>query len=339
MKNYRYKYHQLHFKQPSGTSRGIIRTKDSWIIYSENDKAFGEISIIDGLSIDHKNAIENYLIDQSIDKDVLIRTLPAVAFAQEILALSSESIDSFKLFDSSFSNGEVGIPINGLVWMGDKKFMFDQIVQKIETGFDCIKLKIGAIDFDEEIELLAYVRKHFSAKDIELRVDANGAFKVDQALEKLKILSSFEVHSIEQPIQPRQWDEMANLCAYSPIDIALDEELIGISEPDQRKDLLRTIKPQYIILKPSLIGGFEVSENWIRLAEQMNIAWWATSALESNIGLNAIAQWVSTKNNPMPQGLGTGQLYTNNFESPLTINNGRLYYDKEVKWDLNQISH
>ena len=238
------------------------------------------------------------------------------------------------LFPSEFTQGNDSIEINGLVWMGKSDFMRKQIIEKIEAGFSCIKLKIGAIDFDKEIELIKSIRKEFSEKDIEIRVDANGAFAVDNALEKLKILSEYGLHSIEQPIKQGQLEEMTRLCKQTPLPIALDEELISVNKFDKKRTLLQTIKPQYIILKPSLTGGFKASEEWIKIAQQNDIGWWITSALESNIGLNAIAQWTYTLGNKMPQGLGTGQLYKNNFDSPLYIKNGQLNFSYSIK-ELN----
>ena len=333
-------HHQLIFKRPSGTSRGILKTKDSWYLYkhvADQLKAIGEVSLIDKLSIDPLSEIEEAMIAFANGSHYDKSKFPAIAFAQDIFTLSENSPknDPFHLFDSPFEKGHRGIPINGLIWMGEKGFMFDQIKKKIDEGFRCLKLKIGAIDFDEEQELLTYIRKHFTANDLELRVDANGAFSIDSVREKLKKLAAFDIHSIEQPIRQGNWEAMAALCADTPLPIALDEELIGVSSHVERKALLQKIRPQYIILKPSLIGGFKVADDWIALAEQMEIGWWATSALEGNVGLNAIAQWVAAKNTTMPQGLGTGMLYTNNIESPLKIKKAQLWYDASNPWDIS----
>ena len=230
------------------------------------------------------------------------------------------------LYPSEFTKLQKGIPINGLVWMGEKQFMFDQIAEKIDSGFSCIKIKIAAIDFNDEIGLLKYIRQQFTPSEIEIRVDANGGFSTVEALEKLKVLSDYNLHSIEQPIGVSQHEEMASLCMHSPLHIALDEELIGIHDVNQKEKLLSTIKPHYIILKPSLIGGFDSSEEWISVANNLNIGWWVTSALESNVGLNAIAQWTATLESDMYQGLGTGQLFTNNIDSPLYIKEGQLFH-------------
>jgi L-alanine-DL-glutamate epimerase-like enolase superfamily enzyme len=216
--------------------------------------------------------------------------------------------------------------------MGEASFMKQQIEEKFANGFRCIKLKIGAIDFDKELQLLRFIRENFSSKQIEIRVDANGAFDLNIALNKLIQLSEFEIHSIEQPIKKNNTDSMADLCKTTPIPIALDEELIGVFSMEEKELLLQKIKPQYIILKPSLIGGFRGTTEWILLAEKYKIGWWITSALESNVGLNAIAQWTFLQNNSMPQGLGTGALYTNNFNSPLHISEGQLWYNKEENW-------
>ena len=221
--------------------------------------------------------------------------------------------------------------------MGDAPFMKQQIANKIEQGFRCIKMKIGAIDFKTEIALLKSIRQEFSVNDIELRLDANGAFLPNDALEKLKILSDFQLHSIEQPIKQGQFEAMARLCENTLLDIALDEELIGVFDVTKKQELLQTINPQYIILKPSLIGGINGSTEWINLAKKQNINWWITSALESNVGLNAIAQWTYTLENNMPQGLGTGSLYANNFLSPLQVENGTLRYNDNIAWNFNLI--
>lgn len=248
---------------------------------------------------------------------------------------SLKSNSPYELFPSKFTKSQASIPINGLIWMGDKAFMKQQIQDKLSAGFQCIKMKIGAIDFETELELLKTIRNEFSSEVIELRVDANGAFTPKNALEKLKRLSDYQLHSIEQPIKQGQLLEMAKLCEETPLPIALDEELIGVFSVAKRKKMLQTIKPQYIILKPSLIGGIHNSNNWILLAKQQKIGWWITSALESNIGLNAIAQYTYTKQNPLPQGLGTGGLFTNNFDAPLQVKNGTLHYNKTLNWNFN----
>ncbi|WP_299064118.1 o-succinylbenzoate synthase [uncultured Polaribacter sp.] len=339
-----YKKYILNFKNPSGTSRGILKTKETWfIILEQNDKiGIGETGLFRGLSIDDVPFYEEKLkwVCKNIKVGIaaLLKELlefPSIQFGLEQAFLSLQSADKFELFPSEFTKGQKSIPINGLVWMGEKEFMKNQIIEKLENGFSCIKMKIGAIDFDAEIELLQAIRKEFSAKEIELRVDANGAFNPNNALEKLKILSELEIHSIEQPIKQGQIEEMAMLCAKTPLPIALDEELIGVFSSEEKKKLLATIKPQYIILKPSLVGGFAGSLAWIQLAEQNNCNWWVTSALESNIGLNAIAQFTHTLQNNLPQGLGTGGLFTNNFMSPLQVKSGTLHYNPTINWNFN----
>jgi len=225
--------------------------------------------------------------------------------------------------------------INGLIWMGEEAYMKEQIEEKLADGFSCVKLKIGAIEFEKELSLLRYIRTHFTADQVELRVDANGAFDTTLALDKITQLAGFKLHSIEQPIQKNNTDSMAELCKISPIPIALDEELIGLFSLEEKEALLIKIKPQYIILKPSFIGGFRGTKEWILLAEKYKIRWWITSALESNIGLNSIAQWTFLQHNLMPQGLGTGALYTNNFDCPLVVSDGQLWYNKDVDWVFN----
>ncbi len=339
-------YHKyiLQFKQPSGTSRGILNQKETWFVVLTNNKkrGVGECGILRGLSIDDRPDFEEKLkwvcenIHLGLEALLIeLEEFPSIQFGLEMAFLSLQSEDEFVLFPSGFTKGEASIPINGLIWMGEKQFMKQQIKSKIKAGFSCIKMKIGAIDFKTELELLKSIRDEFSAKDIELRVDANGAFLANEALEKLKQLSQFDLHSIEQPIKQGQFEDMARLCELSPLPIALDEELIGISTVTKKEELLQTINPQYIILKPSLIGGFKGSNEWIEIADKHNIKWWITSALESNVGLNAIAQWTYTLNNSMPQGLGTGSLFTNNFLSPLKVENGTLRYEPKQKWNLN----
>jgi len=339
-------YHQyiLKFKQPSGTSRGILKTKESWFIIIESNgiKGIGECGLLRGLSVDDRPDYEQQLkwtcdhielgLDTLYDKNI---EFPSIQFGLEMAFKSLESQNPFELFPSSFTQNKASIPINGLIWMGSERFMKQQIKEKIQAGFSCIKMKIGAIDFVTEINLLKSIRKEYSVKDIELRVDANGAFSPNEALEKLNRLSELELHSIEQPIKSGQFEYMAMLCNQTPLPIALDEELIGVFSVEAKEALLQTIKPQYIILKPSFIGGFKGSQEWINSANQLNIGWWITSALESNVGLNAIAQWTFNLDTNIPQGLGTGSLYTNNFDSPLQIKNGTLHYDNELKWNFN----
>jgi L-Ala-D/L-Glu epimerase len=339
-----YQKHVLNFKQPSGTSRGVLKTKETWLIIIDHNgkQGIGECGLFKGLSIDDRPDYEQKLqwICEHINSDLkdLLQELtefPSIQFGLEMALKSLESTNKFELFPSEFTKGTKSISINGLIWMGTEDFMRQQIKEKIESGFRCIKMKIGAINFQSEVEILKSIRKEFSSNDIELRVDANGAFSASEALEKLKILSSLDIHSIEQPIKQGQINEMTKLCEETPLPIALDEELIGVFSKEKKEELLKTIKPQFIILKPTLIGGFQGSDDWIEIAEHNKIGWWITSALESNVGLNAIAQYTFTKNNLLPQGLGTGSLFTNNFESPLQVINGTLQYNMNNSWNFN----
>jgi len=339
-----YKKYILNFKQPSGTSRGILKTKETWflILKSEGKRGIGECGLFRGLSIDDRPDYEDKInwvcnhIDLGLDELLIeLAAFPSIQIGLEMAFKSLESEDSFELFPSKFTRSEDSISINGLVWMGSEAFMKEQITKKIEAGFSCIKMKIGAIDFQQEINLLKSIRNQFYSEDIELRVDANGAFHPTDALEKLKILSDLDLHSIEQPIKQGQVDAMTKLCEKTPLPIALDEELIGVVSVTKKQELLQTINPQYIILKPSLVGGFAGSDEWINLAEKQNIGWWITSALESNLGLNAIAQYTYTKQSILPQGLGTGSLFTNNFESPLQVKKGTLQYNNLKNWEFS----
>ncbi|MFT5215179.1 MAG: o-succinylbenzoate synthase [Glaciecola sp.] len=339
-----YKKYILDFKRPSGTSRGVLTQKETWfIIIEEEDKyGIGECGILRGLSIDDVPNYEEILQwtchNIYLGLDSLLKELvefPSIQFGLEMAFKSLESEHKFELFPSEFTQNKASIPINGLIWMGTPEFMSSQIREKIDAGFSCIKLKIGAIDFETEISLLKSIRKEFSVNDMELRVDANGAFKPSEALEKLKRLSEFKLHSIEQPIKQGQIQEMVRLCEQTPLPIALDEELIGVFSVTDKAKLLQIINPQYIILKPSFVGGWSGSAAWIEVAKSHNVAWWITSALESNIGLNAIAQWTFTLGNNMPQGLGTGALFANNFDSPLQVKNATLRYDNKQIWNVN----
>lgn len=339
-------YHKyiLNFKQPSGTSRGVMTEKETWFIVLEQDgkKGIGECGILRGLSADDRPDYEEKLqwtcATIYLGKDRLWELLlefPSIQFGVEMAFRSLESQTPFLLFPSDFTKGTKSIIINGLVWMGEALFMKRQIEEKLAAGFRCIKLKIGAIDFDRELQLLRFIREYFSPEQVEIRVDANGAFSEDLALYKLTQLSEFKLHSIEQPIKKNHTDSMAELCKTTPFPIALDEELIGVFTLAEKEELLQKIRPQYIILKPSFVGGFRGTQEWISLAEKYKIGWWITSALESNIGLSAIAQWTFLQHNLMPQGLGTGALYTNNFDCPLVVLQGQLWYKKELDWVVN----
>jgi o-succinylbenzoate synthase len=351
-----YVTHLLKFNFDAGTSRGVLREKNTYYIQATaHDLAqigWGEAAPLIKLSIDDvpefeqvlrryceelifewdasKLAITAHVLDWCANS--IADTFPSIRFAFETALLDCIQGGKRMIFDTDFFKKEKAIPINGLIWMGDKDFMLKQINQKLEQGFNCIKMKIGAIDFDQECTLLAYIRSRFSSSDITLRVDANGAFNPSDALQKLQQLAQFDLHSIEQPIAAGQWDAMAELCEKSPLPIALDEELIGVHGLEKRQQLLQMIKPPYIILKPTLLGGIKDTATWIALAQQQQIEWWVTSALESNVGLNAIAQFTSTYDDLMHQGLGTGQLFTNNIDSPLQVSNGYITYKKEAHW-------
>ena len=328
----------LQFKRPAGTSRGVLTEKPTWLLTIEHNgrRGIGECSPLPGLSIDDISDYERSKLlwtcaHISLGKEALweqLKSYPSIQFGVEQAFLSLEAEQEGVLFPSLFTEGQVPIPINGLIWMGDKHYMQQQIREKLSQGFHCIKMKIGAIDFETEYQLLKNIRQEYAPSDIELRVDANGAFSPLEVLEKLKRLSDLEIHSIEQPIRAGQYEQMARLCEASPLPIALDEELIGVAFPERKKEILQWIRPAYIILKPSLIGGYRGSEEWIDLAEKQGIGWWVTSALEGNVGLSAIAQWTYTLKNPLPQGLGTGSLYTNNFPSSLEVKNGGLWWLK-----------
>jgi len=341
-----YRKYTLVFKRPSGTSRGIMTDKETWfLLLRENGKTgLGECGLLRGLSIDDRPDYEEKLSwvcgNIHLGKDALWEKLmefPSIQFGVEMAFQSLQSSNPFLLYPSDFTKSQNSIPINGLVWMGDESFMRQQIEAKIAEGFDCVKLKIGAIDFQKELHLLRFICQHFNEQQIEIRVDANGGFDENDCLFKLQQLAEFKIHSIEQPIQKNKHDSMSELCKNSPIPIALDEELIGVFSTIEKEQLLQKIKPQYLILKPSFVGGFKGAKEWITLAEKYNIGWWITSALESNIGLNAIAQWTYLQNNTMHQGLGTGALYTNNIDCPLEVKNGQLWYDSSKKWDTGDL--
>ena len=332
----------LKFKQAGGTSRGVLYTKPSWFIKIEDaDRGvgLGECSIIPNLSIDDSPDLEKKIneVCRNINRyqynyhDTLAK-YPSLRFALEMAFRGLENNNPHVLYASNFTRGEQAIVINGLIWMGDAEAMLQGIEQKLKQGFSCLKLKIGAIDFDQELQLLKHIRQRFSHHTLELRVDANGAFSPQEALRKLEALNTYHLHSIEQPIKAGQVDEMHQLCRKTPFPIALDEELIGHNSYEDKKALISSICPQYIILKPSLLGGWKASEEWVAIANEHNVEWWATSALEANVGLNAIAQWTYQMNNPLKQGLGTGQVFSNNIASPLYLKGEQLYYDFNTQW-------
>lgn len=335
---YRIEERTLHFKQPAGTSRGVYTTRKIWLIHLSDGQheGVGECAPLPDLSCDARPDYEDILNKVCADfcqrgeiDNEAMRPYPSMLFGLETALLNLRNREL--LFDTAFSRGEVGIPINGLVWMGTFEEMRQRIEAKLSQGFHCVKLKIGAIDFDAELELIKQIRSRFSHHDVELRVDANGAFSFDEALYKLELLSQYALHSIEQPIKAGQWSYMSELCRESPLPIALDEELIGINAPEQKRQMLNIIRPRYIILKPSLHGGIQGCREWLDIARDMRIGSWITSALESNVGLNAIAQFCSEvygDSISMPQGLGTGQLFTDNIPMPLEIKGDRLWISK-----------
>ncbi len=344
-----YKKYTLRFRKPAGTSRGPLRTKTVFFIRLTDRRrpdrvGLGECAPWPGLSLDDRPDFEEQLADVCVrlnrgssPAERELADFPALTFGLEMAWRDWEQGGARQLFDNDFSLRRKPIPIHGLIWMGAPADMLQQVHLKVSQGHTCIKLKIGALDFAEECALLAEIRRHYPPERIELRLDANGAFPPEVALDRLEELAQFQIHSIEQPLKPGQWPALAALCARSPVRVALDEELIGIASTARRKELLEAIKPHYLVLKPALLGGFAAAEAWIALAREAGIGWWVNSALESNIGLNALCQWTSTLNPATVQGLGTGQLYTNNIPSPIKRVRGALVYDTTAGWDLPEI--
>ena len=348
--------YKLNFRFEARTSRGPLDEHKTWFIKVWDDQnraivGYGECAPFEGLSIDDSpdfeqklrfaiKKIEGALLPQSLEQiekylEFISSDLPSVKFGLETALRDLFYGGHQKIFDSAFFNEHKTIDINGLVWMGDKETMLERLELKVMAGFDCIKLKIGALELKDELDIISDARTMIGNDGLCLRVDANGAYSVNEVDEVLNSLAKQNIHSIEQPIKAGQIEAMRELCGKTPLPIALDEELIGIEEIEDKRTLLETISPQYIVLKPTLLGGFKATAEWIELAEELNIGWWITSALESNIGLNAISQFVSQYNITIPQGLGTGDLYDNNIPSPLTINNGCLFWDAGKHWYLN----
>lgn len=340
-----FKKYTLQFKQASGTSRGVYNTRDVWYIFLNDGThtGIGECAPLPDLSLESPGKMSVKLlqvceqINYFIARQEELYEWPSIRFGLETALMDLKNGGQQILYPSAFTQGEKGIAINGLIWMGTPEFMKQQIRAKLDSGFKCIKMKIGAIDFETELSLLQEIRREFSPQEITLRVDANGAYSYETALENLKRLSELQIHSIEQPIATGRWEEMARLCQLSPVPIALDEELIGIVDTKEYERIARQIHPAYFILKPSLHGGMAGCQHWIDTAREHGIGWWITSALESNIGLNAIAQWTFQLNTTTEQGLGTGQLYTNNIDSPLQILKDRLWYEPSHPWDLSPL--
>jgi o-succinylbenzoate synthase len=330
-----YQPYRLFFRFEAGTSRGVLTERPVFFLHLKDQNGtlgIGEAAPLEKLSIDavpnyeqvlanfcHKFNRQHYKDHSQTPESFWLElqqsefaAFPSLIFAMETAMADYKQGGKQVIFDNEFSQGKKNLPINGLVWMGKKEFMLKQIAEKLEQGYTCLKMKVGAIHFEEELAILQTIRKQFSAQQIVLRVDANGAFG-----------------TIEQPIKAGQLDQMAALCQQTPLPIALDEELIGIHTKEDKIALLKTLQPQYIVLKPTLIGGFEATTEWIAAAEQQNITWWITSALESNVGLNAICQYTAQKilgtaNENFPQGLGTGQLYHNNLATKLYIAKGEI---------------
>ncbi len=336
----------LRFINPAGTSRGVLLQKEAWFIYLYEDdapviKGIGEVSFIPGLSKDDPNKIEEKITEvcSQINKGTFnfekaIVDFPGINFAIETANRDFNSKGDKIIFPSLFTDGKMGIRTNGLVWMGSFEEMSERIAKKLVDGFKCIKIKIGAININQELTLLANLRRKFSPDELEIRVDANGAFTYKEALPILYRLKELGIHSIEQPIIPNQLSEMAAICKEAPIPVALDEELIGITPYENKRKLVEIIRPQYLVLKPGLLGGFKEATDWINIADEFDISWWVTSALESNLGLNAIAQWVATFNNHICHGLGLGNLYQQNVEAPLSLRGEELFYNPDQKWSL-----
>ncbi|WP_031529232.1 o-succinylbenzoate synthase [Dyadobacter crusticola] len=346
----------LHFRKEAGTSRGVLTQKTSWILQVTDSEqpgltGYGECGPLPGLSIDDLPDFETQLravcdLFNALDLDVfpfnlgiildqvVPQHLPSIRFGVETALLDIMKGGQRKPFNNTFSEGKTGVLMNGLIWMGSYENMLEQVEEKLEQGFTTLKMKVGAIDFDKECRILEKVRGTYSKEQITLRVDANGAFLPGDVHQKLKALAAFELHSIEQPVKAGQHELMAALCQSSPVPVALDEELIGVFDYRDKFALLKKLAPPFIILKPTLLGGFRHTSEWIEIANRLQIGWWITSALESNIGLNAIAQYTAAFDNPLPQGLGTGQLYLNNFDSPLEVRQGYLHYNSEKGWGL-----
>jgi o-succinylbenzoate synthase len=345
----------FHFNFDARTSRGQMKDKVSWFIkvWNEHDRALvgiGECGPLPGLSIDHRPDFEEKL-SATLDRlqhfssteaaflqlsEIVPAGFPSITFALETALQDLSNGGKRIIRNNQFING-LRIPINGLVWMGDFEFMFKQIEEKISKGFTCIKLKVGGIDFDLECELLGRLRRKFPKEKITLRLDANGAFNVENVMQRLETLSQFGIHSIEQPLKAGL-SRTKDLCMESPIPIALDEELIGVLNRDSKEEMLERLKPQFIVLKPSLHGGLSGSSEWIDLAEKRGVGWWITSALESNIGLNAICQFTADFPVSIHQGLGTGTIYHQNIPSPLSVADGAIFMDTRHKWDVTMIS-
>ena len=343
-----FKKYNLHFKQPAGTSRGWLRDKETYFLIADvnGQKAYGECNLFKGLSADDRVGYEDKLKQVCqrlpIERENMLSSLqdwPSIAFGVETLLLDMKYGFGQVIFPEAFANGAFTIPTNGLIWMGDQKQMMRSIDEKLEQGYDCIKLKIGGINFEDEIAILKYLRSKAGKAKVSLRLDANGAFSQEEALKKIETLSAFDIQYLEQPIKAGQWQAMARIVKQSPIPIALDEELIGMDTLEKKKQLVDTIAPQVLILKPALLGGFAACDEWVKLLRETSDSYCiVTSALESNIGLNAIAQYTAKSNPELAQGLGTGQLYTNNITAPYDLDASGLHYNSQKKWNFSLLS-
>lgn len=342
--------YSLQFLETAITSRQRMQVKDTYFVRIHDISApgicgVGEVPLFKGLSAEDSDSFESILSQTcravsraATPADVRLPEVSSIRFGFEMALHDLSAGGRRRFFDSPWARGLTRQQINGLVWMGDRDTMAARIRQKLDAGFRCVKLKIGGIDFAEELDLLRLIRREYGPEEIELRLDANGAFTPENAIERLKRLSDFTIHSLEQPIKAGQSEAMALICSESPIDIALDEELIGFRSADEKHRLLDTIRPRYIILKPALCGGFTQADEWISIATRLGIDWWATSALESNVGLDAIGQWVSLHNPAMPQGLGTGQLYANNIPSPVYLDSQYICRHTDSVYDIPDLS-
>jgi O-succinylbenzoate synthase len=342
-----YIHHPLHFHRPAGTSRGTLSSKDCWFVKLSDEEGrtgVGEVSYIPGLSTVDPQELEirldhvcKLISRGEMDPAQPLPFLPGIAFALETALKDLETGGRRILFPSEFTEGSRGIVTNGLIWMGSENYILEQVRKKMDLGFRVLKMKVGALDFEQESGILKRIRRELAGHDLEIRLDANGAWTPEEAGEKMTKLVPFGIHSIEQPIAPGHPEAMAALCEDSPIPIALDEELIGVHSSVERRKLLETIRPHIIILKPGLLGGFAATEDWISMSRELKLSCWITSALESNIGLSAIAQWTFTRVDPYPQGLGTGQLYRNNIPSPLIMKGDQLWYRRTRSWELEAL--
>lgn len=339
--------YSLLFRRPGGTSRGVLHTKDTYIVTMRKDGkiALGECNLFKGLSYDDRPDYEDKL--QEICRRIpeegenLLSELsnwPSIRFGMEMMLLDWQNDCKQEIFPQVIGDEGFSIPINGLIWMGPHDYMMEQVTTKLSEGYTSIKLKVGAIDFQSELELIRYIRREFSADEVEIRLDANGAFTPTEAKEKLDRLAKYGIHYIEQPIRAGQWQETARLVEDSPIKIALDEELIGINTANRQRELIETIRPAILILKPALLGGFKACDDWTALLEDIGGYRIITSALESNIGLNAIAQYAALTASPHAYGLGTGMLYSNNFPSPYHVDAQGLHYRRDQTWDFSSLT-